>query len=91
MSCVGRRWGDNSANHHFLILLAVPAAAAWGGVILHNDGLHQPNISTARAGGQPGQLVPGCTLQKVDITDEELTFIWITQTGENCHMIGMSI
>ena len=91
MSCVGRRWGDNSANHHFLILLAVAAAAAWGGVILHNDGLHQPNISTARAGGQPGQLVPGCTLQKVDITDEELTFIWITQTGENCHMIGMSI
>ena len=69
MSCVGRRWGDNSANHHFLILLAVAAAAARGGVILHNDGLHQPNISTARAGGQPAQLVPGCTLQKVDITE----------------------
>ena len=91
MSCVGRRWGDNSANHHFLILLAVAAAAAWGGVILHNDGLHQPNISTARAGGQPGQLVPGCTQQKVDITDEELTFVLFTQTGENCYMIGMSI
>ena len=69
MSCVGRRWGDNSANHHFLILLAVPAAAARGGVILHNDGLHRPDISTALAGGQPGQLVPGCTLQKVDITE----------------------
>ena len=69
MSCVGRRWGDNSANHHFLILLAVAAAAARGGVILHNDGLHQPNISTALAGGQPGQLVPGCTQQKVDITE----------------------
>ena len=56
MSCVGRRWGGNSANsanHHFLILLAVAAAAARGGVILHNDGLHQPDISTARAGRQP--------------------------------------
>ena len=83
--------GDNSANHHFLILLAVPTAAARGGVILHNDGLHQPNISTARAGGQPGLLVPGCTQQKVDITDEELTFVLFTQTGENSYMIGMSI
>ena len=88
--------GDNSANHHFLILLAVAAAAARGGVILHNDGLHQPNISTARAGGQPAARparagVHTCTLQKVDITDEELTFLWFTQTGENCHMFGMSI
>ena len=58
-----------------LFWLAVAAAAARGGVILHNDGLHQPNISTALAGGQPAQLVLGCTQQKVDITDEDLTFL----------------
>ena len=73
-----------------LFWLAGRAAAARGGVILHNDGLHQPDISTARPA--PGSLlVPGCTQQKVDITDEELTFLWFTQAGENCHMIGMSI
>ena len=52
-----------------LFWLAGRAAAARGGVILHNDGLHQPDISTSRQ--------PACagvhTAESIYIPDEELT------------------